>query len=40
MISKLKELQTIVSDVNLSTADAEARLKDLMMKAINLYGTE
>ena len=40
MISKLKELQTIVSDVNLSTADAEAKLKDLMLKAINQYGTE
>ena len=40
MISKLKELQTIVSDVNLTTADAEAKLKDLMLKAINQYGTE
>ena len=40
MISQLKELKGIVSDVNLSAEDAEDMLKGLMKKALHLYGTE
>lgn len=34
-LAQLKDLKEIVSDKNLSTQDAEARLKDLIQKVIN-----
>jgi len=34
-LAQLKDLKEIVSDINLSTSDAEARLKDLIEKVIN-----
>ena len=34
-LAQLKDLKEIVSDKNLSTSDAEARLKDLIQKVIN-----
>ena len=34
-LAQLKDLKEIVSDINLSTSDAEARLKELIQKVIN-----
>ena len=34
-LAQLKDLKEIVSDENLSTSDAEARLKELIQKVIN-----
>ena len=36
----LKQLEEIVKDINLSTKDAENRLRELMVSIIDRYGKE
>ena len=40
IISQLVQLEEIVKDINLSTKDAENRLKELMVDIIDQYGKE
>lgn len=40
IISQLVQLEEIVKDINLSTEDAENRLKELMVGIIDRYGKE
>ena len=40
IISQLVQLEEIVKDINLSTKDAENRLRELMVSIIDRYGKE
>ena len=40
IISKPVQLEEIVKDINLSTQDAENKLKELMVSIIDRYGKE